>query len=563
MEKILDQIELESEQTGASIRSLCAQKAQTTEYKAETLRKALNRRRQERDRDHGQMLFSAKQESIICALALSFAARGMPLTKSLLINLVRKAFKQPDDWTGDGWFRGFKERFADRLSFSSSKSLDKDHISKVTEEQVDKFINAFDHLQEYNVYQPDFIINVDESSCKLKNDHPVKVLKSASASKQGSIKAPPSALRTIVPFVAASGKVWMVVYIFKRVGPKSPSAKDTVTLRTVKRQTRGSWTSYYAMTEEGYVTNDLWIDIIAKFINLIKVHLGNRPAVLILDRVGPHLEDSTLTSLLDNDISTLFLPAHTSHILQPLDDVIFSLFKVIAHRKLAEELIGRNLRGESLNTATQDAIFEAEQEAFTPDIIQAGFKNTGVWPFNKKLIRDRFAEEYEWAKESDSDTDANDEVDEVLRTIDDYFNSKQSDTKTRVSAINTKSKLFLGSEIHEAHMEAQKIKAEKEAKKAEKAKLKEEKKRKAVDDKLDSKRPRKKAKISEEELADQISFEISEDSLIECSGCDGLIDDYWTCPTCNTFNLCEDCQVDEEIETEHAKTCQKNGRSKK
>ncbi len=230
MEIVLDQIELESEQTGASIRSLCAQKSATTEFEAETLRKAFYRRKQERDRSHGRMLFSTKQEKMICVLTLSFAARGMPLTKSLLINLVRKVFKQRDDWTGDGWFRGFKERYADLLSFNSSKSLDRDRISKVTEEQVDKFIFAFNHLQEYNVYQPDFIINVDESSCKLKNDRPVKVLKSASATKQGSLKVPPSALRTIVPFVAASGKVWMVVYIFKRIGPKSPSAKDAITL---------------------------------------------------------------------------------------------------------------------------------------------------------------------------------------------------------------------------------------------------------------------------------------------------------------------------------------------
>lgn len=160
-------------------------------------------------------------------------------------------------------------------------------------------------------------------------------------------------------------------------------------------------------------------------------------------------------------------------------------------------MIGRNLRGESLNTATQDAIYEAEQQAFTPDVIKTGFRNTGVWP------------------------------------MEELFDAKQGSDKMRVSAINVKSKLFLGSEIHEAHVEAQKIKAEKEAKKAEAAKLKEEKKRKAVDDKLDSKRPRKKAKVVDEESDNQISFEISEDSLIECSGCDGLIDDYWTCPgTC-------------------------------
>ena len=167
------------------------------------------------------------------------------------------------------------------------------------------------------------------------------------------------------------------------------------------------------MTEEGYITNDLWIDIIAKFIDIIKVHLCDRPAVLILDRVGPHLEDSTLTSLMNNDISTLFLPAHTSHILQPLDDVIFSLFKAAAHQKLAEEMIGRNLCGELLNSATQEAIFEAEQQAFTPDIIQTGFKNTGVWPFNKELIRKRFAKEYEWTNKLSDDRDTNDDINEM------------------------------------------------------------------------------------------------------------------------------------------------------
>ena len=125
--------------------------------------------------------------------------------------------------------------------------------------------------------------------------------------------------------------------------------------------------------------------------------------------------------------------------------------------------------------------------------------------------------------------------------------------------ILTRCKLFLGSEIHEAHVEAQKVKAEKEAMKAEKAKLKEEKKRKVADDKLDSKRLQKKAKIVEDESDEQMSVEISEEGLIECSGCDGLGDEYWSCPTCKTFNLCYDCQMDEEIVAKHDAKCQKNG----
>lgn len=64
------------------------------------------------------------------------------------------------------------------------------------------------------------------------------------------------------------------------------------------------------------------------------------------------------------------------------------------HEEKNEEIIRRQLRGEPLDTVTQDAIAKAEKLAFTPDIIAAGFKNTGIWPFDAKLIRKRFAKEY-------------------------------------------------------------------------------------------------------------------------------------------------------------------------
>lgn len=294
-------------------------------------------------------------------------------------------------------------------------------------------------------------------------------------SKSGSlpltIKAPPSLLRTLIPFVAASGRVWMVVYVFKRVSPKSAKAKDAVLLHSVKTVTRGNWTSYYAMTEEGYITNDLWIEIIDAFIALIKVQLGDRPALLLLDRVGSHLEDTSLVKLLANGIELLYLPAHTSHILQPLDDSPFATLKVKGHEAKNEQIIRRQLRHEPLDTVAQDAIAIAEKEAFTPDIIAAGFKNTGIWPFNAKLIRERFAKEYGWTEETKPKSKVKSCAETVIEAVDTYFNTNQPDAKLRAPAISDKAKVFGGSDVLQMRADSQKIKAEKEAKKVEKAKI--------------------------------------------------------------------------------------------
>jgi hypothetical protein len=120
------------------------------------------------------------------------------------------------------------------------------------------------------------------------------------------------------------------------------------------------WMICYASTSEGYFTNDLWIDIIAKFIDLISPVKGDLSV-----------------------FSTLYLPAHSSHIIQPLDDVPFAL-KRIGCQTRDKLTLGRQIRRESLDNVTQEAILIAEKKTFTTYIIKAGFARTGVWPTGKR-----------------------------------------------------------------------------------------------------------------------------------------------------------------------------------
>jgi beta-lactamase regulating signal transducer with metallopeptidase domain len=109
-------------------------------------------------------------------------------------------------------------------------------------------------------------------------------------------------LRTILPFVAASGRVWLVVLIYKTVNDSEGSTKVDVSAPSSIKRTRGTYPTYYATTSKGFITNDLWINIIATFTELVRAEAGGKHAMLLLDRHSVHLEMASFQSLIDNCI---------------------------------------------------------------------------------------------------------------------------------------------------------------------------------------------------------------------------------------------------------------------
>ena len=101
--------------------------------------------------------------------------------------------------------------------------------------------------------------------------------------------------------------------------------------------------------------------------------------LLILDGHGSHQTDEFLYECFRNDIYALFLPSHTSHVLQPLDISIFSLLKA-QYRCYLKEL---NLYGITADMPLTKAQFlqvyeRARQTALMPKNIISGWHGTGL-----------------------------------------------------------------------------------------------------------------------------------------------------------------------------------------
>ena len=100
---------------------------------------------------------------------------------------------------------------------------------------------------------------------------------------------------------------------------------------------------------------------------------------MILDGYNSYTSNNFIWNCFDNNIHLVYLPAHTSHVLQPLDLSVFSPLKH-AYRKYLNNI---NTWAESTVVGKQvmlDYILRARREAMTAQNAKAGWKATGLWP---------------------------------------------------------------------------------------------------------------------------------------------------------------------------------------
>jgi hypothetical protein len=102
--------------------------------------------------------------------------------------------------------------------------------------------------------------------------------------------------------------------------------------------------------------------------------------LLIFDGFGSHLDLGLIEYCLAHKILPFCLPAHTSHILQPLDVSIFSPMKTYYGQEV------NNLRVSVDKDLFPNLLARARTKAFTSHNVKAGFHATGIHPYNPHII---------------------------------------------------------------------------------------------------------------------------------------------------------------------------------
>ncbi|KAI1002841.1 hypothetical protein K3495_g5365 [Podosphaera aphanis] len=100
-----------------------------------------------------------------------------------------------------------------------------------------------------------------------------------------------------------------------------------------------------------------------------------------MDGHGSHTTTEFLRVCKQNNIELLFLPAHSSHVLQPLDLGVFAPLKSQYPRQIADLAKLDNasaVKKQKFVTCYQDA----RNDTFNPRLLKSGWKVAGLFPWN-------------------------------------------------------------------------------------------------------------------------------------------------------------------------------------
>ncbi|KAF1924415.1 DDE-domain-containing protein, partial [Didymella exigua CBS 183.55] len=112
---------------------------------------------------------------------------------------------------------------------------------------------------------------------------------------------------------------------------------------------------------------------------------GSGHRLLILDGYGSHTPIDFMWECKENKIHLLYLPAHTSHLLQPLDLAPFSVVKS-SYRDAIRALSALDDAAPVKKERFVTSYNLAREEGLSGGVIRAGWKAAGLVLFNKKLV---------------------------------------------------------------------------------------------------------------------------------------------------------------------------------
>jgi len=154
----------------------------------------------------------------------------------------------------------------------------------------------------------------------------------------------------------------------------------------------------WACTSKGWICDDLAFQWIRRvFDPATRKKANGRRRALVCDGHGSHVQPEVLRFCIDNNVSLLLLPAHSSHLCQPLDVGVFSPLKTYMGQELDE--IMRYGIPNIRKFEWADCYRLARPKGLSKPNIKSGFVAAGLYPFNRRKVLVRMAN----FKESDLD----------------------------------------------------------------------------------------------------------------------------------------------------------------
>lgn len=270
------------------------------------------------------------------------------------------------------WMRGFLKRWPE-LKVLKPRGLEHVRAKMASKETVaEYFKNLANTISTYNMHdKPHLIYNIDEKGISI--DHKPPSVVSDSTYCPQAVTSGRGKTITILGGGSASGVAIPPFFIFpgKRMRPEL--------LNGASPGTNGT------MSETGWSNGVIFREYLENHFLKFVPRRDNEKVLLLLDGHRSHVSVNLVEWAKQQGIIIFILPAHTSHILQPMDVSCYGPLE-----KIYNNLCHKLMRESSANITRYnvcDVAGKAYTRALSPENIQSGFRKTGISPLNSEAIR--------------------------------------------------------------------------------------------------------------------------------------------------------------------------------
>jgi hypothetical protein len=261
-----------------------------------------------------------------------------------------------------------------RVASIVGRKIESARTTAANYETIRAFLELFERTRIELGIQYEDMWNMDETGCALGVCTNTQVLAS-STKKKAYIKSPEDReWVSTIETISATGVKLQCLVIFK--------GKH---LQSTWFPARGTPEWLYTTSENGWTSNSIGYEWLQRIFipNTSPSNGGYR--LLLLDGHGSHTPIDFMWLCKVNKIHLLYLPAHASHLLQPLDLTPFSVLKT----RYRNEIRALSALDDAAPVKKERFVIsynKAREEALLERVIRAGWRAAGLCPFNPNLV---------------------------------------------------------------------------------------------------------------------------------------------------------------------------------
>ncbi len=317
---------------------------------------------------------STEEEQELVLFLCRVAAIGHGRTRQEVMAIVERVLcsRGISKTVSSGWWSSFIGRHP-KLALRTPATLSLARASASDRNVLESYFDELESTLEANelMDKPCLIYNMDETGMPL-DPKPLKVVTRKGHKNPSQISSGIKSQVTVVGCVSAGGQCMppMVIWDRKNLPPELAVGEVPGTI--------------YGLSSKGWIDQELFRLWFCK--HFLRYAPPVRPLLLLLDGHSSHYCPASIRFAAEEKVILFSLPPNTTHLTQPLDKGIFGPLKV-SWRQVCHQFIVNNPGVRVTKQSFSSLFSEAWIQSLTPRNILAGFRTTGVYPFNRNAIK--------------------------------------------------------------------------------------------------------------------------------------------------------------------------------